>query len=78
MDSKGTGMSTQNQSRLFDAFFTTKPYDSNPNYHYSREFGVPFYGAGFGLFKSKLYLDFHGLSIHMESIAGEGTTFLIK
>lgn len=42
--------------RCLDAFYTTSLVNDNPNYYYSRDFGVPFNGAGFGMTKSKVTL----------------------
>ena len=70
----GSGMNSHQLSRLFDAFYTThKSFQDNPTYQYSRDFGVPFSGAGFGMLKSKVYLDFHEASIDVQSNLGLGT-----
>jgi len=53
---KGVGMSDQQLERCRDAFFTTTVPREEPNYHYSREFGTVFSGAGFGLLKSKVFM----------------------
>lgn len=41
--------------RCFQAFYTTKQVNNNPTYQYSRDFGVPYSGAGFGMLKSQVY-----------------------
>mmetsp|Transcript_12005 Transcript_12005/g.18139 ORF Transcript_12005/g.18139 Transcript_12005/m.18139 type:complete len:100 (-) Transcript_12005:123-422(-) len=70
---KGVGMSDQQLERCRDAFFTTTVPREEPNYHYSREFGTVFSGAGFGLLKSKVYLSFHCADMDIKSKAGDGT-----
>lgn len=52
----GIGMEDAVLRHIFDAFYTTQREDKNPSYHYSRDFGVPFNGCGFGLLKSKVSL----------------------
>ena len=50
----GVGMENDTLRHIFDAFYTTQKEDKDPSYHYSRDFGVPFNGCGFGLLKSKV------------------------
>lgn len=65
---RGMGISKKpsdtNDHIIFDAFYSTSPNrNREPSYHYSRTFGVPYSGAGMGLLKSKVYLNFHEASI---------------
>jgi hypothetical protein len=50
----GIGMRETELKNCFQAFYTTTRANSNPTYQYSRDFGVPFSGAGFGMLKSKV------------------------
>jgi hypothetical protein len=50
----GIGMKEIEMKNCFQAFYTTTPLNTNPTYQYSRDFGVPFSGAGFGMLKSKV------------------------
>lgn len=60
----GNGISPENQTKLFESFFTTKGKDG---------------GQGLGLWLSKQFIQRLGGSIELEKSAiGEGTTFLIK
>lgn len=78
IEDTGKGMSEEVKGRLFDAFFTGEEEDQKEiNYFYSGEFGVKFCGAGFGVLKSKVYLEFHGFGIDVQSREGEGTKFKI-
>lgn len=45
-----------------------------PNYQYSREFGVPFTGHGLGLSRCRLFTRFHGGTLALMSQPGRGTT----
>lgn len=59
----GIGIPDYVHSRIFDAFFSTKPAGE---------------GSGLGLFLSKGIIDKHGGKIAFESIAGKGTTFTVS
>lgn len=50
----GIGMTETELNNCFQAFYTTTPLNTNPTYQYSRDFGVPYSGAGFGMLKSKV------------------------
>jgi hypothetical protein len=50
----GVGMSEVELAHCFEAFYTTTPRNSNPTYQYSRDFGAPYSGAGFGMLKSQV------------------------
>ena len=49
-----------------------------PNYTYSRDFGVPFSGAGVGLLKSRVYLAMHDATIQIGGRAGNADGALVR
>ncbi|HEX2395273.1 MAG TPA: ATP-binding protein, partial [Bacteroidales bacterium] len=59
----GKGIPAEVQTRIFDAFFSTKPAGE---------------GSGLGLFITKEIIDKHGGKIVFETKAGIGTTFIIS
>lgn len=59
----GIGIDANDLQNCFQAFYTTTPINSNPTYQYSRDFGVPYSGAGFGMLKSQVIKIF--FSSHM-------------
>ncbi len=60
----GDGMATDQQQKLFEPFFTTKPIGK---------------GTGMGLAISRtIVTDQHQGQLHCQSVAGQGTTFLIQ
>jgi hypothetical protein len=54
----GVGMNEIELKNCFEAFYTTTPLNTNPTYQYSRDFGVPYSGAGFGMLKSRVCLSY--------------------
>ena len=58
----GSGISEENLSKIFDAFFTTKPVGT---------------GTGLGLSISYSVIQKHGGELRAESEVGKGTTFFI-
>jgi two-component system C4-dicarboxylate transport sensor histidine kinase DctB len=58
----GTGISKDNQERVFASFFTTKPIGK---------------GTGLGLSIASTIIKEHGGSIRLESEVGKGTTFFL-
>lgn len=64
IEDNGPGMDHPTRKRIFEPFFTTKSVDQ---------------GTGLGLSVSYfIIVDDHGGEIEVESIAGKGTTFIIK
>ncbi|MDB9786548.1 ATP-binding protein [Bacteriovoracaceae bacterium] len=59
----GTGVSDEIKDKLFDSFFTNKPFGE---------------GTGLGLSVSKSIVDAMGGKISVSSVFGEGTTFTMK
>ena len=59
----GKGMSPEEVNRIFDPFYTTKP---------------PGEGTGLGLAISLRLVETFGGSIHVQSIAGQGSTFTLR
>jgi len=59
----GSGMAAEELSRIFEPFYTTKP---------------PGEGTGLGLAVAKRIVDFHNGLIDVQSVLGEGTTFVIQ
>jgi two-component system cell cycle sensor histidine kinase/response regulator CckA len=60
---RGRGIAPENLTRLFDPFFTTKAPDR---------------GTGLGLSVSQAIIEQHGGGIRVESVVGQGTTFLVR
>jgi signal transduction histidine kinase len=58
----GAGMSDEVKSKLFTSFFSTKGHR----------------GTGLGLLVTRKLIEEHGGTIEVESIQGEGTTFVIR
>jgi hypothetical protein len=63
---EGCGISTEDQSKMFGKFFQTGG-------SFKRGAG----GVGLGLYTSKMIVEAHGGSIHLESELGVGSTFTI-
>src|SRR5208283_1788647 len=59
----GTGIKPQDQSKIFEPFYTTKPVGQ---------------GTGLGLSICHSIIERHGGSIRFETAAGRGTTFTVK
>jgi hypothetical protein len=74
---KGLG-GTRAGDTCFDALFTTRETMREPNYTYSRDFGVPFSGAGVGLLKSRVYLAMHDATIQIGGRAGNADGALVR
>ncbi len=70
----GCGIEAHVLPHIFDGFFTTLKAAREPTYTYSRDFGVPFAGKGFGLLRASTYLSVHEASLGVASVAGQGTT----
>ena len=60
---EGSGIRPELLDRIFDAFFTTKPEGS---------------GTGLGLAMCQAIVEQHDGTIHVASVVGEGTTFIIR
>lgn len=58
----GEGISKENLSKIFDAFFSTKPKGE---------------GSGLGLMMSQSIIQEHGGNISVDSVVGHGTTFAV-
>lgn len=56
----------------FSYFNSDAETREQPNYQYSREFGVPFSGLGLGLVRANLYARYHGGSVALLSCPGYG------
>ena len=69
---------TRAGDNCFDALFTTREAAREPNYTYSREFGVPFSGAGVGLFKCRVYLAMHDATIEIGGRKGNADGALVR
>jgi signal transduction histidine kinase len=63
----GIGIDADDQERLFNKFFRTRAATK-----------ASIQGTGLGLAISKAIVQAHGGSIHVESAAGEGTTFRVE
>jgi two-component system, NtrC family, sensor kinase len=59
----GVGMSEATKAKIFQPFFTTKPTGQ---------------GTGLGLSLAYDIIKGHGGTIEVESVEGEGTTFVVK
>lgn len=81
---RGEGLHEELENN-FDAFYSTSMFRTNqnknnqnePTWHYSRDFGAPFSGAGFGLLKSKVYIGFHGGKLILQKNPNGGATAII-
>ena len=81
-EDQGTGLIAGSTESVFNALSSTRE-KREPNYTYSREFGIPFSGAGIGLLKSKTYLGMHNASIQAcsrgeDDSNGRGTTVTVR
>lgn len=77
----GTGLVSGSKRSVISALSSTRK-KREPNYTYSRDFGVPFSGAGIGLLKCKTYLGMHNATIEARSRGagdsqGLGTTITV-
>jgi signal transduction histidine kinase len=61
----------------FPYFTSTAAGREQPNYQYSREFGVPFTGHGLGLVRARLFAVLHGGGLAVLSQPGAGTSALL-
>ena len=65
VEDTGIGISAENQSRIFDAFYQVGMAASER-------------GTGLGLAISRQFVELMGGSIHVESISGQGSTFRLE
>lgn len=62
--------------RRFYSFSAASTPATEPSYMYSRDFGVPFSGLGVGLPRSRVYCQYGGGNLELQSLPGHGTSAL--
>ena len=74
VEDDGIGISKEDVSQIFDAFFST--FESKHHSSGSFEFGKR--GIGLGLPVALRFAQMHGGSIHAESVEGNGSRFVVR
>jgi len=71
---QGIGISDEDVSQIFNSFFST--FESKHHSSGSFEFGKR--GIGLGLSVARRFAEMHAGSIHVESVEGEGSRFVVR